>query len=452
MENNSKTERLLKADSDHILHPYFTVGKHMNRVIESAHGIMVVDTDGKEYIDTSSQLMCVNLGHGNKKIQEAVKQAISKTDYITQYWGLCSETTAELANKLAEITPETLSHFFFTSGGTESVESAAKMARAYWYNRGQGSKNKLISLYNSYHGLCGITLYLTRFYNGLPQLGYGPEPGGFRAIPPFYCYRCTYGLEYPGCNMMCARYLEQLILAEGENSIAAFIAEPIQGSGGIIAPPPEYWPMVRKICTEHNVLLIADEVMTGFARTGKMFAVENFDLMPDIITMAKGITSSYLPLGAVAISDTVYAGLEGKTYTHGFTYSGHPICCAAAVATLDVYKEENVVQNAATVGQHIWNRLNNEFLPLPCVGTLGGGKGMFHAIELVGDKKSKKPLSMSAKDELSKKLWDDGLSNRISGALNNRVIISPPCMMTNGEADKMLDIMKSRIAELKPEK
>jgi len=444
----ARTEELLRADLEHIIHPSHVAGQHIELVFEGAHGITLVDTEGNEYIDTSSQLMCCNLGHGRKEIKDAIVEAMAKTDYTTLFFGYCSTLSIECGQKLAEVTPGDLKHFYFTSGGSESVDSAIKLVRLCWHNKGRDDKYKIISLYNSYHGEAGTSTYLTRSYHGAPQRGFGPEPGGLLRVPPYYCYRCTFGAEYPSCNMRCAQYLEDTIKSEGEDSVAAFIAEPIQGAGGIIDPPPEYWPLVRKICTEHDVLLIVDEVMTGFARTGKMFAIEHWNVQPDVMTMAKGITAAYLPFGAVAVGDRVFETLKGKHIEHGLTYCGHPLCCAASIAALDVYVKQRVVENAAKVGNHIRKRLEAEFLPLPCVGTIGG-KGMFQAFELVSDKESKTPISPSVKKELEAKIRKAGIFARITGSLFNRFVIAPPCTMTVEEADRMLDIIQPIVAGLK---
>jgi taurine--2-oxoglutarate transaminase len=207
--------------------------------------------------------------------------------------------------------------------------------------------------------------------------------------------------------------------------------------------------MVRKICTDNDILLIDDEVMCGFTRTGKMFGVEHYGITPDMMTMAKGITSAYLPFGAVALNDEIYENLKGKLFLHGVTYSGHPIPSAASVATLKLYEEQNVVENAARVGSHIRQRLDAEFLPLPCVGNIGG-KGMFHAVELVTDKESKGVPAQEVKLELWRKMLDKGLFGRITGTFGNRLFIAPPCTMTIEEADKTLDIILSLVSGLKP--
>lgn len=445
---SKRTQELVQADKEHMVHPYFPVGQNSGLVFDKAHGVFLVDTEGKEYFDLSSQLVCVNLGHGQKEIREAVTEAINKTDYTTSYYGHSNPYVIECSRKLAEITPGDLNHFLFTCGGSESTDSGIKIARLYWNSQGLAGKYKIISLYNSYHGETGISTYVTGMGFGTVQNPFGPVTPGFIRVPHYYCYRCMLGLKYPECNMRCARYIEDMIIAEGADSIAAVIAEPEQGAGGMIDPPPEWWSIVREICTKHNILLIVDEVMSGFTRTGKMFAIEHYKVQPDLMLMAKGITSAYVPFGGVAIGKKVYEVLEGKILLHGMTYCGHPIPAAASCAALDLYKKLKVAENAARVGNHIKERLEREFLPLPCIGNVTG-KGMFQAIELVSDKKTKTVINPDVKAEFIGKVFKNGLFSRITGLLANHFQVCPPCVATIEEVDKALDILLPLVAELK---
>jgi len=445
---SKRTQELLQADIDHVMHPFNVMGQNKGMVIEKAHGIYLVDTEGKEYIDFSSQLVCCNLGHRRQEIIDAITEALNKIDYVTCFYGVTNPYVIELSQKLSKLTPGDLNHFLFTCGGSESTDSAMKLARLYWSNRGLAGKYKIISLYNSYHGLAGVSTYVTGTGHGPLQNPFGPAPPGFIRIPPFYSYRCMFG-DVPDCGAVSARLLEEVILAEGPESIAAFIAEPILGAGGMIDPPPDWWPMVVEICKKHDILLIVDEVMSGFARSGKMFASEHWNIKGDIMTMAKGITNAVLPFGAVAINDKVYEALNGKLFLHGFTYCGHPIPSAAACATLDIYLRDKVAENAARVGKHMKQRLEAEFLSLPCVGNIDG-RGVFQAIELVNDKESKTPIDPVVKEELWKKLFDAGIFTRITGWLANRMQFCPPCTITIDEVDKALDIIQPLIAALKP--
>jgi len=441
-----RTQEILQADKEHIIHPFGVVGQNKSLVIEKTHGIYLVDTEGKEYIDLSSQLVCCNLGHRRQELIDAMIEASNKIDYVTCFYGFTNPYVVELSQKLSKLTPGDLNRFLFTCGGSESTDSAMKLARLYWSSKGLAGKYKIISLYNSYHGQAGLSTYVTGLSAAL-QNPYGPVPIGFIHVPPPYSYRCMFG-DVTDCCQTSLRFLEEIIKAEGSESIATLIAEPILGAGGMIVPPRQWWPMVMEICKKYDILLIVDEVMTGFARTGKMFASEHWNIKPDIMTMAKGITSAILPFGAVALSDKVYEVLKDKVLPHGFTYSGHPIPAAVACAALDVYIKGKVPENAARVGGHIKQRLEAEFLPLPCVGNIDG-LGVFQAIELVNDKKSKTPIDPVVRAELLKKLLDAGIFARIEGWVNNRMQICPPCTITIEEADNALDIIKPLIAALR---
>jgi adenosylmethionine-8-amino-7-oxononanoate aminotransferase len=364
---------------------------------------------------------------------------------MTSFYNETHTAIVECAQKLAQITPAGLDHFLFTAGGSEANEIALQMARRYWW-RQRRTKFRFISLYNSYHGAS----FATRTASGIKALtsGLSPVLPGVNHIPSYYCYRCYFNLEYPGCGIQCAQYLERTIEAEG--SVAAFIAEPMIGAGGMIPPPPEYWPMVRKICTEHHVLLICDEVMTGFCRTGKMFATEHWGIVPDIMTISKGIVGAYLPFGAVAVSNTFFEGLQGDVIA-GFSSSGNPICAAATSAAIDVYLNEKIAEHVTEVGAYARNRLDAEFAPLPYVGEIRG-LGLMFGIELVADKKTRAMLAnpMGTQMKLIRQLHENGIMLRLP--LNPSVTnFTPPLIITREEMDRTLDILYSVFSSLKPD-
>ena len=360
------TEEFLKWDREHMVHGRWAIGGNNGIVTDKSRGIYFQDTEGKEYIDGASQLLCVNLGYGQKEIIDAIYKEVEKLQYGMLFHGFSNVASIKCGQKLSELVSEGLDHFNFTTGGSESIDNALEIARSYWHAKGS-NKHKIISLYDSYHGVAGGGLAATGVGRGVYERNMGPLMPGFIHIPPSYCYRCMFGQEYPDCNIQCARFLAEVIEKEGADNIAAFVAEPELGVGGMIAPPPEYWPMIREICTKYEVLLIADEVMTGFGRTGKMFAMENWGVEPDIMAMAKGITSAYVPFGAVAFSGEIWETLKGRTLT-SYTYSGHPVCAAAAIKTMEIYVRDKVVENAAKVGKYALGRLTQDFVPLPCVG------------------------------------------------------------------------------------
>ncbi len=445
---NKRTQELLETDAEHVVHGMCTVGRNKGIVIEKANGIYLVDTDGKEYIDFSSQLICCNLGHRRREIIDAVTKAMNEIDFVTTFFGVSNPYIIEVSEKLSRLTPGDLNHFHWTSGGAEATDSSIKLARMYWGRKGMAGKYKIISLYTSYHGSAGISTNVTGLGRGLIQNPFGPVSPGFIHIPPPYSYRCMFG-DVSDCGQTSLSYLEEVIKAEGPESIAAFIAEPILGAGGMIEPPPNWWTGISDICKRYDILLIVDEIMTGFARTGKMFASEHWNIKGDMMTMAKGIVNAALPFAVLALCDEVYDVLKGAMLMHGFTYSGHPIAAAASSAALDIYSRDKVVENAARIGDHIKQRLKTEFLPLPCVGCIDG-RGVFQAIELVTDKESKAPLEQAVKDAFWEKLFNAGIFTRVAGWLGNRLFICPPCTITIEEVDKALDIIKPIVAELEP--
>jgi len=447
---SKRTGELLRWDREHIVHSKWAIGGNCGIVIDKSHGIYLQDTEGKDYIDLSSQLVCVNLGYGQKEIIDTVREQMEKLQYGMHFYGFANEASIRCGQKLSEIVPEGLDHFNFTTGGSQSVDLAIRLARLYWSVKGK-AKHKIISLYDSYHGVGGPGLASTGSGRGFFEKGMGPMMPGFIHIPSYYCYRCMFGLEYPSCNMRCAKYLTEIIEKEGSDNIAAFIAEPEIGAGGMIAPPPEYWPIIRDTCNKYDVLLITDEVMSGFGRTGKMFAIEHWGVKPDIMTMAKGITSAYLPFGAIAFSTDIWETLQGSNFIT-YTYSGHPVCAAASIKTLEIYKRDKVVENAARVGKYALERLKQVLGPLPCVGDISG-LGLFIGIEIVADKATKRPFDRKLKimDQLHERALEKGLCIRICdiGATpGDRAAFCPPLVITTEEVDKAIDILYPVVASL----
>jgi len=450
--NSKRTDELLRWDREHIVHGRWPIGENIGIVTEKSHGIYFQDTEGKEYIDGASQLLCVNLGYGQREIIDAAHKEMAKLQYGMLFHGFSNKAIIECGQKLSELVPPGLDHFSFTTGGSESIDSALKLARLYWRASGS-SKYKIISLYDSYHGITSGALAATGSGKGAYERGVGSLMPGFIHIPSYYCYRCTFGLEYPGCNIRCARFLAEVIEKEGSDSIAAFIAEPELGVGGMIAPPPEYWPTVREICTKYDVLLIADEVMTGFGRTGKMFAIEHWGIKPDMMALAKGITSAYLPFGAVAFSSAIWEALKGRNFV-AYTYAGHPVCAAAAIKTMEIYVRDRVVENAAEVGKYALERLRRDFEPLPCVGD-ANGLGLMLGMEIVADKDTRRLFDpkLNVMQKLQDQALDKGLFLRmagISGTPSDRIVFAPPLVATTHEVDKALDILYPIVADLKP--
>ncbi len=447
------TEELLNWDKAHLLRAQCPIGENKGIIFDKGKGITLRDTEGKEYIDFASQLTCINLGYGQDELITAAADQMRDLPYSTIFFGFSHRSGIECSMKLAELTPDGLDRFFFSSGGSEGNEQAFKLARLYWSNKRANNRHKIISLYGSYHGSSPGAVSCTGMGKGMFWRGMMPTSlPGFVHIPPYYCYRCMFGSEYPQCGIQCAYYLAEVIGKEGSDTVAAFVAEPVIGAGGMIPPPQEYWPIVREICIKYDVLLIVDEVMTGFCRTGKMFAIEHWGIKPDMMIMAKGITSAYFPFSAIAVNERVYDGLQGAIAS-GFSYDGHPVGAALATKAMEIYIRDKIADNAAKVGKHILDRLNREFRPLPCVGEING-LGLMGGIEIVVDKKTKKVFDpeLCIIERIQEKALKNSLylrASTITWALGDRIEWTPPLVITIKEADRALDILKPIIAELK---
>ncbi len=445
-------EELIEWDRIHLIHTDCPVGQNAGKIFEKGNGVIVTDAEGKEYIDLCSQLDCVSLGHSQTELVNAAAEQMQKLPYSTTFFGFSHRPSIECGMKLAELTPEGLDHFFFTSGGSESTETAFRLARTFWSRKCMG-KYKIVSLYNSYHGTTIAAGSASGIGKGHMLHGIVTPAPGFIHIPPYYCYRCMFGKVYPSCNIQCAQFLADIIENEGPDTVAAFIAEPVIGAGGMIPPPQEYWPMVAEICRTHDVLLIADEVKTGFCRTGKMFALEHWGIEPDIMTMAKGMSSSYLPVGGVAFNEKVYEGVVGEEFT-GFTYDGHPVGLVVATKAMEIYVRDKIADHASRVGKYLLDRLNAEFKSLPCIGEISG-LGLMAGMEIVADKTSRKIFdpALGIIEQLRIKTFENGLNMRIAGTsyqMSDRVMFGPPLIITEKEIDRALHILKPIIADLKP--
>jgi putrescine aminotransferase len=451
--DTKQVSELLKWDQEHLVHSRWVIGGNIGVVIDRGQGIYFEDTGGKRYIDAASQLLCVNLGYGQREIIDAAAKAMEKLQYSMLFHGFSNVASIECGKRLSELVPKGLDHFNFTSGGSEGIGVAMRLARLYWRSRNRASKTKIISLYDSYHGTGHGGLAASGSGRGFYEKDAGPLAGGFIRIPSYYCYRCMFGLKYGKCDVQCARFLAEVIEKEGADSVAAFIAEPVLGVGGVIAPPPEYWLLIRSICSKYDVLLIADEVMTGFGRTGKMFAVEHWGIKPDIMVMAKGITSAYLPFGAVAFSSAIWEEIKGKNLV-SYTYAGHPTCTAVALKAMEIYIRDKVAENAASVGRYALNRLRQDFEPLACVGEVGG-LGLMLGIEIVANKDTKATFdpSLHIMSQLQKRALEKGMFIRtaeITSGPGDRICFAPPLVITKEEVDKALDILYQILATLKP--
>jgi len=389
--------------------------------IEKGDGIYFWDYDGNRYSDMSSQLVNMNLGFGNKAIAEAIKEQVDQYCFVGPSFG--AESRAKLAKKIIELMPDNMGKVFFTNAGAESNENAVKMARMFT------GKSKVLSRYRSYHGSSFGAGNLT----GEPRR-YALEPGvpGFVKFFDPYIYREA--IDFESEDTATKYYLVKLreqIVYEGPDSVAAIVLETITGSNGVIIPPEGYLPGVRKLCDEFKILIF-DEVMTGWGRTGKMFGFENFDVKPDIVTFAKGVTCGYVPLGGVVVNKEIAAYFDDNLLSCGLTYSGHPLACAAGVACVNYYEEADILTNVNKVGKILGEKLEEMKISHPCVGDVRY-IGLFSAVELVKDKKTKEALVPYGKDP-------DGIMGKILGELKDRkfmtythenmILIAPPLIIT----------------------
>jgi adenosylmethionine-8-amino-7-oxononanoate aminotransferase len=406
------------------------------RIFVRGQGCYLTDLEGRTYFDAMSAIWLKNVGYGRKEIAEAVYDQMQKLTFHPH-----SQTTIppiKLAAKIASITPGTLSKVFFVSGGSEAVETTVKMSKQYQQRLGFAKRYKVISRRGSYHG----STYATMSLGGTPAFNRGdfePLLPGAVHVPHPWCHRCDYGLEYPDCNLQCAREVERTILFEGPDSVAAVIAEPVSVPAGVAVPPPEYWPMLRSICDKYGVLLIADEVICGFGRTGKMFGTENWNVVPDLMALAKGMSSGYLPIGAcVAKSEIVakFVGTRKDTFSHVFTFGGHPVACTAALVNIEIIEREGLVENAAALGKYLLAQLQRLY-EHPIVGDIRG-IGLMCAVDFVKDRKTKERFKPEDRleDRLTEKFAEAGL---FLLAWSNMTIIMPPLIVSKAEIDELVD-------------
>lgn len=433
------TERLLELDLAHVLHPVTNLHRHAKSgplILTKGQGIHVWDSTGKRYIDGFAGLWNINVGHGRTVLGDAARAQINQLAFAPNFFGIATPPSIELAAKLAAMMPGHLNHFQFTSGGSESNESAIKIARYYWSIQGQTDKQKIISRLGAYHGVGGVTTTAT----GIPAYwkDMGPAAPGFVYVSSPNLYR-----NKPD-DMTLSAFIEHLetelettITTEGAGTIAALIGEPTQGAGGVCAAPDGYWSMVQRVLKKHDILLIADEVITGFGRSGQMFGHQTYGFTPDLICLAKGITSGYIPLGAVGISDEIVAALQtpDRMFMHGFTYSGHPVACAVALENIKILEDEHLSENARVMGDKLLHDMTAAVGDHAHVGDIRA-KGLMMLIEVVQDKSSKRAYpALSIGGQLQAATRSRGLIVRCG---DNGVAIAPPLTVSALEIDEIV--------------
>ncbi len=433
---------IVQRDRELLIHPYLA-GSVTERVVMTAgDGCRLRDVEGREYLDATGGLWLAQIGHGRAEMARAAAAQMERLEYFMSFWEFSNERAIELAGRLIDLAPDPLSRVFFTSGGSEGNEAAIKMARYYHQHRGERERNWILSRRSAYHGVG----YGSGSATGFPVYheGFGPMLPHVEHLTPPWPYRSEL---FDGADPtdFCLRELEATIERIGADRIAAMIGEPIMGVAGMIVPPEDYWPRVRELLCAHGILLIFDEVVTAYGRTGSWFAAQHFGVEPDIVVTAKGITSGYVPLGAVLVSDAVAAVLDEQGFAMGYTYCGHPTACAVALANLEIIEREGLVERARAMGAQLLERLAplNE---LPVVGEVRG-VGMMLAIELVADKGTREPLPMQAAPQ--------DVIRRESGVIvrecGHNVVLSPPLVMSEQEAARVADAIGSVLERLGPD-
>ncbi|MDD2766065.1 MAG: aminotransferase class III-fold pyridoxal phosphate-dependent enzyme [Opitutaceae bacterium] len=438
--------------SDSILYPFANAG-HLARnppvVIESGEGVYLTDSTGKRYIDGQAGLWNVNVGHGRPEVKEAIKAQLDRISYYTIFGGTTNMPSVELAELLCRLTePEGMVRAFFSSGGSEAVEAAFKLVRQYWRLRGEATRTKIISLKRGYHG---VTLGALSANGITPNREYfEPLLPGFVQVETPHLYGNPYTDDHEELGRICADMLEREIQYQGPNTVAAFIAEPVQGAGGVIVPPPNYWPRVREICDRYDILLIADEVVTGFGRLGTMMGSRHWGVKPDIMTFAKGINSGYVPLGATMMnakvaevfltSDT--AQFSPKAFAHGNTYAGHPLACAAALASLKIVEDEKLSENAGRVGAYFLQRLKDVQSRNKIIADVRG-QGLMIGVELANPETGQPfDISLGVGSRISDHCREKGVIIR---NLADIFIISPPFILETGHVDEMVETFEEAV-------
>lgn len=443
-------DALDRLDRAHLIHgfgsPAVAEADGTLRLVRG-RGVYVWDSAGRRYLDGLSSLWNVAVGHGRPEIARAVVAQMRTLEFAPTLLGFSTEPAIRLAARIARMAPKGLRHVMFTSGGSESNESVIRLVRLYWRLRGKPDKIGIVALRNAYHGtssgaasLTGLAAFHRYYEPPLPEVSRLPRP---------YCYRCELGKTWPGCGLACADELERLVEREGADRIGAVIAEPVQGVGGVIIPPPGYFERLRAICDRHDLLLVVDEVITGFGRLGKPFGIQRSRVTPDLLVFAKAVTSGYQPLGGVILHERVYRALvdAGPEFTlhHGYTYSGHPVACAAALANLDLIEREDLIAGVRRKAPYFARRLRS-LAGLPHVGEVRCA-GLMGAVELVRDRATREPFP--AERRVAARVRAAALRRGvILRAGQDLIAVCPPLIVTEAQIDTIVRVLADAIGEV----
>ncbi len=435
----------IETDQAHLLHPLHHPSAHQKpKIWVEGRGAIVKDAEGREYIDGLAGLWNVNVGHGRKELAQAAFDQMSALAYHSSYVGSTNLPAIGLAEKLSRLVYPSINTFFFTSGGAEASESSFKTARFYWKALDRPDKVKIISRTRAYHGLTLAAMSATGLSAFWPM--FEPRVPGFLHIDSPDPYRFVNPDPNVSQGVAAANQLEAALLREGPDTVAALIAEPVQGAGGVIVPQADYFPRIREICDKYEVLLISDEVITGFGRTGRWFGLEHYGVEPDIMQFAKGITSGYVPLGGIGVSDKIHDVIDGvppgKRWMHAYTYSGHPTCCAVALWNIQILEDEKLVERAAVSGQRLLEKLRT-LESLDGVGHVRG-QGLIAAVEVVADKGTKQPHAPEAQmtQRLTEGLLERGLFTRV---VLDCICLAPPLVIGDEQIDRIVNVIGETI-------
>jgi putrescine---pyruvate transaminase len=442
---------LIRTDQEHLIHPLHHPIDHSEPVVYvRGSGVVVEDACGRKYLDGLSGLWNVNVGHGRRELADAAAAQMKELAYFSAYAGSSNIPAITLADQLIKIAYNNMQAVFFTCGGAEANEAALKTARFYWRAQGKPTKVKFVARHQGYHGVTLQAMSATSM--GTYWKMFEPRVPGFVHIQPCNAYRFQGTKPGETVGQAAARELEEAILREGADTIAAFIGEPIHGAGGVIYPTDDYWGRVREICTRYDILLIADEVITGFGRTGSWFALSHWKVNPDIVSFAKGVTSGYLPLGGILVSRAIKEVMDSvkpeDRWMHAYTYSAHPTCCAVALKNLEIIEREELCSNAEKMGQRLHAGLHSAFGDHPNTGEVRGGKGLLAAVEFVEDRATKRNLAGERRvaPRIQAEMMKRGLVTRTlraggaHPALGDAVLFAPPLVITEKEIDQLVSI------------
>ena len=441
---NRTTKQWQDIDTAHHLHPftdYKSLAEEGSNIIVKADGAYLTNTDDKQFLDAMSGLWCVNVGYGRKSLAEVAYKQMQELPYYNSFFKTATAPSIELAQQLAEIAPNDLNHAFFSSSGSEANDTVVRMVRRYWDLKGKPNKKTFISREYAYHGstMTGVSL------GGMTAMhAQGGMMPGFDHVMPPYWYKYGGDMTPEEFGIFTANKIEEKINEIGPENIAAFIGEPIQGAGGVIIPPDSYWPRVQEICNQYDILLVVDEVICGFGRTGQWFGSDTYNIKPDIITMAKGISSGYIPLSGIMVGNRVTETLvdEGGEFYHGYTYSGHPVACAVAIENLKIIREENLIESSQKTSLYLEERMK-EIADHPLVGEVRM-KSFIGAVELVKDKDKRE---MFEETGVTGGICRDYCIQQglIMRAVRDGMIFCPPLIFNNNHIDELVEKLKKAL-------